>query len=178
MRTKRAVAAGLLWACAGAACAAAPRAGAPGIPDTPPVGWSIPDDSVQALFARANLVIVHERTSGPYPADLVRLAFRPGATRAQRAQAVAAVQGSVVGGNGVYYDVVVKARCADRPVWCAIDILAPLPQVEEAHPYLVNDYSPGGYRRIEGASGRTPRVGEHAADRGARRTAFIARRAA
>ena len=145
MRANRVVVAGLLWACAGGACAAAPRAGAQGIPDTPPVSWSIPDDSVEALFGRDNLVMVHERTSGPYPANLVMLRFRENATPAQRARAVAAVHGSLVGGNGVYYFVLVQAECADRPVWCAIDALEPLPQVEKAHPYLygVAPASPG-----------------------------------
>lgn len=142
----RAVAIMLWWACAGAACAAAPRAGAQDIPGTPPRGWSIPEDSVEALFGRENLVIEHPRTSGPYPANLVMLRFRAGATPAHRARAVAAVRGTLVGGNGVYYFILVEARCADRPVWCAIDVLEPLPQVEEAHPYL--------YGTAPAASGR------------------------
>lgn len=135
-------AAGLLWACAGAACATAPRVNAQRIPDSPPASWTIPDDAVQALFDRSNLVVVHERTSGPYPANLVLVAFRPGTTAAQRAQAVETIQGTLVGGNGAYYFVRVETRCADRPVWCAIDLLQPLPQVEEAHPYLFGATAP------------------------------------
>jgi hypothetical protein len=151
MRANRAVAvSGLLWACAGGACASTPRVGAQSIPDRPPAGWSIPDDSVEVLFHRSNLVIVHERTSGPYPANLVLVAFRPGTTPAQRAQAVAAVQGSLVGGNRAYYILRVEARCAHRPVWCAIDILEPLPQVEEAHPYLYGGSAPAtDFERVE-----------------------------
>ncbi|HYW10656.1 MAG TPA: hypothetical protein VE871_01835 [Longimicrobium sp.] len=43
-----------------------------------------------------------------------------------------------------------EARCADRPVWCAIDILEPLPQVEEAHPYLYGGTAPAtGFERVE-----------------------------
>ncbi|HEU4559030.1 MAG TPA: hypothetical protein VFS20_14315 [Longimicrobium sp.] len=139
----------LLCACAGAACAAARRARGQAIPDIPPRGWTIPQDSVDALFTRANLVFVHPRTSGPYPANLVIVAFRRRATPAQRQQAVAAVRGTVIGGDGVYYFIRVDGRCADHPVWCAIDILEPLPQVDEAHPLLWG-----------GTTGMSARVGE------------------
>ena len=61
---------------------------------------------------------------------------------AARASAVAAAQGSLVGGNGVFYFVRAAARCADWPVWCAIDVLEALPQVEQAHPYLVGGTNP------------------------------------
>jgi len=94
------------------------------------------EDSVDALFAFSNLVIVHPRTSGPYPSNVVLIAFRRGATRAQKRRAIDAVGGTLIGGNRAYYFVRVDGKCADRPVWCAIDRLEKLPQVEESHPYL------------------------------------------
>lgn len=126
----------LLGAPVASACASAQWSELPPVPDAPPRGWTIPADSVRLLFHPHNLVIVHERTSGPYPSDLVILRFRPDATAADRSRAVAAVRGSVVGGNGVYYYLRVQATCTDRPVWCAIDLLEPLPQVADVHPYL------------------------------------------
>lgn len=119
------------------ACVFAGQAAGQDIPDAPPSEWLIPADSVDALFSRENAVIVHHRTSGPYPRNLVLIAFRNEATPAERGQAVHAVRGSLVGGNGVYYVVQVDGACGDDPVWCAIDILEKLPQVEESHPFIV-----------------------------------------
>ena len=133
----------LLLACIDSDRAAAQRSSGRSVPDAPPPDWTIPDDSVDALFAFSNLVIVHPRTSGPYPANVVLIAFRRGATRAQKTRAIDAVGGTLIGGDGVYYFIRVDAECADRPVWCAIDKLEKLPQVEEAHPYLYGGFSDG-----------------------------------
>lgn len=131
----------ILLAWAGPDRAAAQRPSGQSVPDAPPPDWTIPEDSVDALFRFSNLVIVHPRTSGPYPANVVLIAFRPGATRAQKRRAINAVGGTLIGGDGAYYFIRVDAECADRPVWCAIDRLEKLPQVEEAHPYLYGGFS-------------------------------------
>ncbi len=121
--------------------AAAQRAPSRSIPDAPSPGWLIPQDSADALFEFSNLVIAHPRTSGPYPANVVLIAFRPGATRAQKRRAIDAAGGTLIGGDGVYYFIRVDAECADRPVWCAIDKLDKLPQVDEAHPLFTGGFS-------------------------------------
>jgi hypothetical protein len=133
----------LLLAWTGPGRAAAQRAPGPSIPDEPPPGWLIPEDSADALFEFSNLVIVHPRVSGPYPANVVLIAFRPGATRAQKRRAIDAVGGTLIGGDGVYYYIRVDRTCADRPVWCAIDILEKRREVEEAHPLLYGGFAPG-----------------------------------
>lgn len=124
------------WACA-AGCASAQNVRAESIPAVPPPGWTIPADSVSAVFQRSNLVSEHPRMSGVYPRDLVMLVFRPTATAAQRRRAVDAVGGTLVGGDGAYWFIRVKAPCADVPVWCAVDVLEKLPQVEAAHPFML-----------------------------------------
>jgi len=131
----------VLLACAGPDRASAQRASGPSIPDEPPRGWLIPRDSADALFEFSNLVIVHARTSGPYPANVVLVAFRPDATRAQKRRAIDAVGGTLIGGDGAHYYIRVDAECADRPVWCAIDILETLPQVEAVAPFLFGGIS-------------------------------------
>ena len=133
----------VLWGCAFQGCASAQSAPRASIPPAPPRDWTIPADSVDALFQPSNLVVEHPRMSGRYPADLVMLFFRPGATAAQRRQAVEAVGGTLVGGDGAYWYVRVKTQCADRPVWCAVDVLEKLPQVEAAHPFMMGGKSSG-----------------------------------
>jgi hypothetical protein len=99
-----------------------------------PDGWLIPQDSVNQLFAQENLIVVHPRASGPYPRNVVLLAFTESASDAAKQAAVAQVGGTIIGGDGAYYFVKVSEGTA--PVWTAIDQLSALPQVEEALPYL------------------------------------------
>ncbi|HEX8830855.1 MAG TPA: hypothetical protein VF705_06805 [Longimicrobium sp.] len=140
-----AVLAAVAWAGAAQACASAQSISRDSIPANPPVGWTIPGDSVDAMFQQSRLVIDHPRMSGPYPPDLVMLFFRPNATAAQRRRAVDAVGGTLVGGDGAYWFVRVKTRCADVPVWCAADILEKLPQVEAAHPFIMGGKAGGSH---------------------------------
>ncbi len=131
------------WACSAQACASAQSVSRGGIPPVPPSDWTIPQGSVDAIFQRPNLVAEHPRMSGVYPRDLVMLAFRPGTPVARMREAVDAVGGTVVGGDGAHYFVRVTTRCADVPVWCAIDILEKLPQTEAVYPFMSGG-KPGG----------------------------------
>ncbi|HET7230961.1 MAG TPA: S8 family serine peptidase, partial [Longimicrobium sp.] len=99
-----------------------------------PDGWLIPQDSVNQLFAQENLILVHPRASGPYPRNVVLLAFSESASDAEKQAAVDQAGGTVIGGDGAYY--FVKVAEGTHPVWTAIDQLSGLPQVEEALPYL------------------------------------------
>lgn len=105
----------------------------------PPRGWTVSEDAVRAFYADENTVLSHPRMSGPYPANLVMVAFREGSSTAEVRRGIDEVGGVVVGGNGVHYFLHVEIggpACADLPVWCAIDLLERLPQVELANPLM------------------------------------------
>ena len=132
---------GVLLACSAQGCASSPFRR--GLPPHPPIGWTIPEASVDTMFARDNMVAEHPRMSGPYPVGLVLIAFRPAATPRQRRAAIDAVRGRVVGGDGAHWFVRVETACADIPVWCAVDVLEKLPQVEAAYPFMMGGKSAG-----------------------------------
>jgi hypothetical protein len=124
------------------------RAFTPWVPARPPSSWLIPSDSVDAILSGERLVFVHPRMSGPYPPELVLIHFAPGSALAARREAIRRVDGTVVGGDRSHYYVRVHLRCADAPVWCAIDRLAGLPQVLSAAP-LDMGFGPLGNDRAE-----------------------------
>lgn len=109
-------------------------AGEQPVPVSVPDGWSIPEDSVNQLFAPQNLIMVHSRMSGPYPRNLVAIAFKSEATLDEKQAAVDQVGGTVVGGDGAHYYVHVTDGA--EPVWLAVDRLSGLPQIEHAVPYV------------------------------------------
>lgn len=119
------------------------RAHTPWVPSRPPDMWLIPADSVVALHSDERVVFVHPRMSGPYPPDVVLILFSPGSALSERREAVRRIEGTVVAGDGSHYYVRVGLECADLPVWCAVDRLAGLPQVEYAAP-LDMGYGPLG----------------------------------
>jgi hypothetical protein len=131
--------------CAFVGCAAPPPvAPAPGrpaaepwVPERAPRSWLLPADSVAALLAPDNLVVVHPRMSGPYPRDAVRVRFAEESTPAERREAVRSVGGRVVGGDLVYHYLLVHLPCADAPVWCAVDRLSAAAGVVEAAPLVM-----------------------------------------
>lgn len=104
------------------------------VPATPPVGFLIPADSINALYSHPNLIYVHPRSSGPYPRAVVLLSFHKTASQAERQAAVDAVGGRVIGGDGVFYLVKVEDDPAAAKLWAAIDLLKTLPQVSFAGP--------------------------------------------
>jgi thermitase len=108
--------------------------GAQPVASTAPDGWLIPEDSVTPLFEQQNLIIAHPRMSGPYPRNLVLIAFKPEATADEKQAAVDQVGGTVVGGDGAHYYVHVTDGA--EPVWLAVDRLSGLPQIEHAVPYV------------------------------------------
>ena len=108
-----------------------------------PEDWLISQDSVNQLFAHDNLIIVHPRMSGPYPRNLVLLAFDSTATDDEKQAAIDRINGTLIGGDGAHY--YVKVAQGSEPVWSAIDQVAALPQVEDAYPLLFR--SAGSYRR-------------------------------
>ncbi|HEX8832229.1 MAG TPA: hypothetical protein VF705_13730, partial [Longimicrobium sp.] len=119
------------------------------VPAQPPFGWTIPADSVDAMFAFGNLLIQHPRMSGPYPRNLVMVAFAPGATADEKQAAIEQAGGKVVGGDGVYY--FVKVSNGTEPVWWASDKLSALSQVEAAHPFIMGGVP--AYRRPNNGTG-------------------------
>lgn len=124
-------------------------AGKPAVPSNVPDGWLIPQDSVNQLFAKQNQIIVHERVSGPYPRNVVLIAFDSTASDDERQAVIDRINGRVIGGDGAHY--FVKVVDGNEPVWWAIDQLAGLPQVEEALPYVFGDAVM--YRRPNNGSG-------------------------
>jgi hypothetical protein len=119
------------------------RALTPWVPAEPPAGWLLPAESVAALLAPENLVHAHPRMNGPYPRDVLLVAFTPGSALAARREAVHRVGGTVVGGDRSHYYVRVRLECPDLPVWCAVDRLVSDAQVVFAAP-LDMGYGPGG----------------------------------
>ncbi|HEX8904269.1 MAG TPA: hypothetical protein VF771_05465, partial [Longimicrobiaceae bacterium] len=99
-----------------------------------PESWLIPKDSVDKLFAQQNLILVHPRMSGPYPRNVVAISFDSAATGDEKQAAVDRIGGTLVGGDGVHYYVLVAG--GTEPVWPAIDQLRAMPQVEAALPLL------------------------------------------
>ncbi|MFL5540260.1 MAG: S8 family serine peptidase, partial [Longimicrobiaceae bacterium] len=119
------------------------------VPSAPPQDWTIPTDSVDAMFTLANLISEHPRMSGVYPRDLVMVAFTPDATADEKQAAIDQVEGRVVGGDGAYYFVQVSS--GDEPVWWAADKLTTLAQVEAAHPFVMGGVP--AYRRPNNGPG-------------------------
>ena len=107
-------------------------AGEQPVASSAPETWLIPGDSVDQLFSRQNLILVHPRMSGPYPRNVVAVAFHPTATQEERQAAIDHVEGRVLGGDGAHYYVLVAQGA--EPVWRAVDQLGKLPQVEAASP--------------------------------------------
>lgn len=105
-----------------------------GVPDSIPLGWLIPRDSVEAVFAPENMVVAHPRRNGPYPRDLVVVGFRRGASEEEKRAAMERIGGCVIGGDGTFLYVRVMSGGGDAPVWWASDALMKLPQVHHAGP--------------------------------------------
>ena len=86
-------------------------------------------------YSNDNLVFNHPRMSGPYPRNVVMIAFRDEATQEQKQAAIDAIGGEVIGGGwGGYYYVRIQDDGTAAPLWKAIDLLLALPQVEDAGP--------------------------------------------
>jgi hypothetical protein len=119
------------------------------IPSAPVNAWSIPSDSARALFAAPNLVMQHPRVSGPYPRHVVQVYFTAQSTPDQRQSAVDVVDGRVVGGDGLYYYVLLRNPSPDA-IWWAHDRLVGLPQVRDVQPLFV-DYDLHYRRPNDGA---------------------------
>jgi hypothetical protein len=114
-----------------------------------PDGWLIPQDSVDPMFASQNLIIDHPRMSGPYPRNVVAVAFDSLATDDEKQAAVDRTGGTLVGGDGVHY--FVRVSDGAEPVWTAVDRLSGLPRVEAAVPYIVGVST--AYRRPNNGTG-------------------------
>jgi hypothetical protein len=110
-------------------------AGEQPVASSAPDGWLIPEDSVTPLFEHQNLIITHPRMSGPYPRNVVAVAFDSTATDDEKQAAVDHVGGTVVGGDGAHY--YVRVTDGAEPVWLAVDRLSGLPQIEHAVPYMM-----------------------------------------
>lgn len=104
------------------------------VPERPPRGWLISEDSVATLYSVANTVFDHPRMPGPYPRALVLVGFQPAATRMERQAAIDLVRGRVVGGMGLDYVVLIADDGTAGPLWAAVDALGTLPQVHHASP--------------------------------------------
>jgi hypothetical protein len=106
------------------------------VPEVPPSGFLIPADSVAKLYAYTNAVWTHPRASGPYPRNIIELFFARSATREERQSAVDTVDGRVIGGGGVYYQVLVPTATGDA-LWATIDRRRALPYVTRAAPDIL-----------------------------------------
>jgi hypothetical protein len=106
------------------------------VPEVPPSGFLIPADSVAKLYAFTNAVWTHPRASGPYPRNIIDLFFARSATREERQSAVGMVDGRVIGGDRVYYHVLVPTATGDA-LWAFIDRLSALPYVTLAMPDIL-----------------------------------------
>lgn len=106
------------------------------VPEVPPSGFLIPADSVTRLYAFTNAIWTHPRMSGPYPRNIIQLFFTRSSTREERQSAIDMVDGRVIGGGGVYYDVLVPTATGDA-LWASIDRLRALPQVTRAAPDIL-----------------------------------------
>jgi hypothetical protein len=123
------------------------------VPEVAPHGYLIPEDSVAALYAPRTAAMDHPRMSGPYPRNLVMVAFQRSATRDERQAAVDLIGGRVIGGLGnVFYYVLIEDDGTANPLWEAVDLLSALPAVSEAGP----DVLTGSIR----AMGARPEVGQ------------------
>ena len=82
--------------------------------------------------------------SGPYPRNVVMIAFRDEATQEQKQAAIDAIDGEVIGGGWIdYYYVRIQDDGTADPLWKAIDLLEALPQVANAGPDIMGFLGPG-----------------------------------
>lgn len=129
----------------------------PGVADTVPTTFTISSDSLNALYAPGKLAYSHPRASGPYPRSVVLIRFQPNATADEREAAINKVGGNTIGGDGIFYYVLVPDDGSANPLWQAVDQLRALPQVKDADPdprlmirvnYL-RPYDGSGWRRTD-----------------------------
>lgn len=118
-----------------------PRPGAaadtlrPLIVDTiPPDTFTISHDSLEVLYSPAHLTGFRGSTSGRYPRALLLVNFHRDATVAERVAAIELSEGRLIGGNGLFYYIVVEDDERGDPLWRAIDRLSVLSQVRYAGP--------------------------------------------
>lgn len=115
------------------------RRASPSVPPAPPrVGFTIPADSVDKLYADSAMVYVHPRMSGPYPRNVLLVEFSDTASQEARESAVESISGEVIGGDGPFYYVLIADDGTATPLWEAIDRLRSLPQVVHAAPETLN----------------------------------------
>lgn len=117
------------------------------IPMHRPNGWLISPDSVASLYSFSKTVLSHPRLSGPYPRSIVLVGFQQDATREERQSAVNMIGGSVIGGLGRDYVVVIPDAGTAGPLWSAVDRLRALPQVHHASPDIFTQGVGGAYLR-------------------------------
>lgn len=103
-------------------------------PDTIP-GW---------IYAESNLETNSSYMSGTFVRNIVVILFTPGATQAQRQEAIDLIAGQVVGGNrtmptGGEYFIRIEDDGTAAALFRAIERLEALPQVEYAVPEQVVD---------------------------------------
>jgi hypothetical protein len=97
-------------------------------------GLLISRDSFAVHYTAAHSVWNNPRMSGPYPRDLIPVAFKPAATQADRQAAMALVNGRFIGSIGPYDYLLIEGDSRGTALWAAIDRLRALPQVEDAGP--------------------------------------------
>jgi hypothetical protein len=126
----------LTAACAGGS-AGAPAAPA-SFPAEPPE--SVSTAFMDSVFAPSNLV-TDGRGATRVPKNIVVVAFRPGTTREERAAAIHAIDGVVVGGHRLspdrYYYVRVPATGSAGSLGAYLESLSWDPRVESATPLVV-----------------------------------------
>ena len=120
---------------------------------------AVPPDSQPAEYNDTTMwVSGSPHIAGALPRDIIVLEFQPGATPAERAAAVALVNGTVVGGrrrqdgDGLYL-VRVRVEGTIEPLFRAIAQLRALPQVALAFPELIMAADPTDRRPDDSAPG-------------------------
>jgi hypothetical protein len=108
----------------------------PGVTELVPTTFSISSDSLDALYAPGKLIYSHPRSSGPYPRGVLLLQFQLDATADEREAAINYVSGTSIGGDGIFYYILIADDGTGNPLWQAIDKLHALPQVRHAGPDL------------------------------------------
>ena len=106
----------------------------PGTGTTVPTSLTISPDSLLSLYSHPHLVYTHRRASGPYPRAIVLVGFRGTADADEREAAINQSGGKLIGGDGIFYYLLVSDDGSGDPLWGAIDKLRALPQVELAVP--------------------------------------------
>lgn len=104
----------------------------------PPRGFIISKDSLEALYAPDRIVYSHRRMSGRYPKALLLVGFQRSASVAQRRRAIELSEGRLIGGEGVFYWILVEDDGTADPLWRAIDRVSVLPYVTYAGPEVLS----------------------------------------